>query len=174
MRVVLNSYLKSILVTVVVVTASIGAAYIIDPSTVFIPQHQFEFELSDATEDVNISCINIVEYGSYKLNKKVVLYLEVVTEINLSATYQLFIVAKTPNDDIAHVYNNDVKDGIEKNYQSEVAINGSRLEVHFSTDRFISRSYMVGIEVRALAFTSEDTTPSARDNPLKTRFLGLF
>ncbi|MFX0206177.1 MAG: hypothetical protein ACFFDT_09330 [Candidatus Hodarchaeota archaeon] len=174
MSVVLNSFLKSIIATVVVVAAAIGSAYIIDPSAVFIPQHQFEFQLSDVTDDVNVSYIDIIEYGSYRQGKKVVLYLEVATQINLSATYQLFIVAKTPNDDIAHIYNNEVKDGTETNYQSEVTINDSRLEVIFSMDRFISKSYMVGIEVRALGFASEDTTPSARDNSLKTRFLGLF
>jgi len=67
-----------------------------------------------------------------------------------------------------------VQNGEEQNYQSEVTINGNRLEVSFSMDRFITNSYMVGIEVRALAFGSEDTTPSARDNPLVTRFLGLI
>ncbi|MFX1285076.1 MAG: hypothetical protein ACFFB5_15555 [Promethearchaeota archaeon] len=174
MSVILNSYLKSIIATVVVVVASIGSAYIIDPSAVFIPQHQFEFQLSDITDDVNISYIDIVEYGSFQQGKKVVLYLEVAAQINLTSVYQLFIVAKTPNDDVAHIYNNEVKDGTETNYQSEVNINGSRLEVLFSMDRFISKSYMVGVEARALAFASEDTTPSARDNPLKTRFLGFF
>ncbi len=174
MNIVLNSFLKSIVAIAVVIAASIGSTYIIDPFAVFIPQHQFEFQLSDVTNDVNISYIDIIEYGSYKQDKKVVLYIEVATQINLTTTYQLFIVAKTPNNDVSHIYNNEVNGGTEKNYQSEVAINGSRLEVSFSMDRFISNSYMVGIEVRALAFASKDTTPSARDNPLKTSFLGLF
>ena len=174
MSVVLNSYIKSILVTVVVLTASLGAAYIIDPSTILIPQHQFEFELLDVEEDVNISYIDIVEYGSYRDGKKVVLYLEVSGQINTSAIYQLFIVAKFPNDDEAHSYKIEVDNGTEDFYQSVVVINDSRLEVQFSTNRFISNSYMVGIEVRALSFASEDTTPSARENPLKTRFLGIF
>lgn len=174
MSVILNSFLKSAIVTVIVVTAAIGSAYIIDPSAVFIPQHQFNFELSDISSDVNTGYIDIVAYGSYKQGRKVVLYLEVATQINFSATYQLFIVAKTPNDDVAHIYNNEVYDGSEKNYQSEVTIDDNRLEVSFSLARFISNSYMVGIEVRALAFASEDTTSPARDNPLITRFLGLF
>ena len=174
MSVVVNSYLKSLLVAVVVVIASIGAAYVINPSTVFIPQHQFEFELTDAIEDVNVSYIDIVEYGSYRLGKKVVLYLEVQGLINASAVYQLFIVAKTPGDDVAHTYNNEVDDGTEDFYQSTVTINDNRLEVLFSTDRFISNSYMIGIEVSALVFATEDTTPSARNNSLLTRFLGIF
>ncbi len=174
MSVLTNSFLKSFIVTIAIVTASIGSAFIIDPNAVFIPQHQFKFTLTDATDDVNISYIDIIEYGSYRQGNKVVLYLEVATQINLSATYQLFIVAKTPNDDFAHIYNNQVYNGEEENYQSDVTINGNRLEVYFSMDRFITNSYMVGIEARALGFASEDTTPSARDNLLKTRFLGLF
>ncbi|MHA2226394.1 MAG: hypothetical protein ACXAC8_14390 [Candidatus Hodarchaeales archaeon] len=174
MSVVINSFLKSIAVTVVVIVASVGTAFVINPNAIFVPQHQFDFELTDVSADVNIGSIDIIEYGSFPQGLKVVLFLEVATQINLSSTYQLFIVAKTPNDDIAHIYNNDVSNGAEKNYQSEVTINGNRLEVSFSMDRFISNSYMVGLEARALAFTSEDTTPPARDNPLKTRFLGLI
>ncbi|MFX0093764.1 MAG: hypothetical protein ACFFBD_18575 [Candidatus Hodarchaeota archaeon] len=174
MAVVKTSFLKAIVVTIVIVCASIGFAFVIDPNAVFIPQHQFEFELTDDTGDVDDGSIDIIEYGSYRLGKKVVLYLEVATQINLSSTYQLFIVAKSPNDDIAHIYNNNVYNGTEENYQSEVVINGNRLEVSFSMDRFIQNSYMIGIEARALGFASKDMTLSARDNPLITRFLGLF
>ncbi|MFX0123463.1 MAG: hypothetical protein ACFFAE_07460 [Candidatus Hodarchaeota archaeon] len=174
MNVVTSSFFRSILVTVVVVAASIGSAFIIDPTTVFIPQHQFEFQLTDLADDVDVSYLDIIEYGSYKEEKYVVLYLEVATQINISATYQLFIVAKFPNDETAHIYNNDVYNGVEQNYQSEVTISGNRLEVKFSTNKFISNSYMVGIEVRALGMASEDSSPLARDNPLKTRFLGII
>jgi hypothetical protein len=174
MSVLMNSFVKSVAVTMIVVAASLGSTFLIDPSAIFIPQHQFEFELSDASGDTDIDYIDIVEYGSFRRGSKVVLYLEVATQINLSATYQLFIVAKTPNDDIAHIYNNAVSNGVEKNYQSEVTIDNNRLEVAFSTARFIANSYMVGLETRALAFASEDTTSPARENPLKTRFLGIF
>lgn len=174
MSVVLNSYLKSIVVTIVVLTASLGVAYLVDPSTILIPQHQFEFELSDVTEDVNISYIDIVAYGSYRQGKNVVLYLEVLGQINTSAIYQLIIVAKYPNNDIAHIYRNEVDNGTEDFYQSVVAINGNRLEVYFPMDQFTTNSYMIGIQARALGFASDDTTPSARNNTLKTRFLGIF
>ncbi|MFW9778240.1 MAG: hypothetical protein ACFFE8_05235 [Candidatus Heimdallarchaeota archaeon] len=170
----MNSFVKSVAVTMIVVAASLGSAFLIDPSAIFIPQHQFEFDLTDATGDVDIDYIDIVEYGSYRQGLTVVLYLEVATQINLSATYQLFIVAKFPNDDTAHIYNNEVSMGIETNYQSKVTSDGNRLEVTFSMTRFLANSYMVGLETRALAFASEDTTSPARDNPLKTRFLGIF
>ena len=177
MSVVTNSLIKSAIVTVFVITASIGFAFIIDPTSVFIPQHQFEFQLTDEANDVNVSYIDIIEYGSYKQGKNVVLYLEVASEINHSTPgpmYRLTVVAKFPNDDTAHIYRNEVYNGTEQNYQSYVTITGNRLEVTFSIDKFIPKSYMVGIEVRASGFVSEDSSPSARDNPLKTRFLGIF
>ncbi|UCG02168.1 MAG: hypothetical protein JSW11_21575 [Candidatus Heimdallarchaeota archaeon] len=177
MSVITNSFFKSVTVTVVVVIASIGFAFITNPTAVFIPRHQFEFQLTDVADDVNVSYLDIIEYGSYKQGKNVVLYIEVATEINHSTPgphYWLTIVAKYPNDDTAHIYWNEVYNGTEQNYQSDVAITGNRLEVAFSIDKFIPKSYMVGIEVRASGFISEDSSPSARDNPLKTRFLGII
>ncbi|MFX0013385.1 MAG: hypothetical protein ACFFB2_02030 [Promethearchaeota archaeon] len=174
MSVQMNSFLKSIIVTIIITIASVGSTLIINPNAIFVPQHQFDFELTDVREDVNDSYVDIIKYGSFKQGKNVVLYLEVATLINLSSLYRLFIVAKTTNDNEAHIYNNEVQGGTEQNYQSEVIIDGNRLEVFFSTDRFISNSYMVGIEAGAHSFASEDSTPSARDNPLKTRFLGLI
>ena len=177
MSVITNSFLKSGVVTVVVLAASVGSAFLIDPASVFIPQHQFDFQLTDETNDVNVSYIDIIVYGSYKQGKNVVLYLEVASEINHSTPgpiYRLTVVAKFPNDDTAHIYRNEVYNGTEQMYQSDVAITGNRLEVTFSIDKFIPNSYMVGIEARASGFASEDTSPSARDNPLKTRFLGIF
>jgi hypothetical protein len=177
MSVVTNSFLKSGIVTIVVLTASVGFAFVIDPTSVFIPQHQFEFQLTDEANDVNVSYIDIIEYGSYKQGKNVVLYLEVASEINHSTPgpmYRLSIVVKYPNDDTAHIYRNEVYNGTEQMYQSDVTITGNRLEVAFSIDKFIPNSYMVGIEVQASGFASEDSSPSARDNPLKTRFLGIF
>lgn len=177
MSVVTNSILRSGVVTVIVLAASIGSAFVIDPTTVFIPQHQFEFQLTDEANDVNVSYIDIIEYGSYKQGKNVVLYLKVASAINHSTPgpmYRLTVVAKYPNDDTAHIYRNEVYNGTEQNYQSDVTITGNRLEVAFSIAKFIPKSYMVGIEVRASCFASEDSSPSARDNPLKTRFLGIF
>lgn len=177
MSVVINSFFRSVVVTVVVVAASIGFAFILDPTAVFIPQHQFEFQLTDEANDVNVSYLDIIEYGSYKQGKNVVLYLEVATEINHSTPgplYRLTVVAKYPNDDTAHIYRNEVYNGIEQNYQSDVTITGNRLEVRFSIDKFIPKSYMVGIEVRATGFAFEDSGSSARDNPLKIRFLGII
>lgn len=177
MSVAINSFFRSIIVTIVVVAASIGSAFLLDPSTVFIPQHQFEFQLTDEANDVNVSYLDIIEYGSYKQGKYVVLYLEVASNINYSTPgpmYRLTVVAKYPNDNTAHIYRNEVYNGTEENYQSDVTITGNRLEVAFSIDKFIPNSYMIGIEVRALGFTSEDSSPSARDNPLKTRFLGII
>ncbi|MFX1518134.1 MAG: hypothetical protein ACFFC6_17690 [Promethearchaeota archaeon] len=177
MSVVTNSILRSGVVTVIVLAASIGSAFVIDPTTVFIPQHQFEFQLTDEANDINVSYIDIIEYGSYKQGKNVVLYLEVASEINHSTPgpmYRLTVVAKYPNDDTVHIYRNEVYNGTEQNYQSDVTITGNRLEVAFSIDKFSPKSYMVGIEVHASGFVSEDSSPSARDNPLKTRFLGIF
>ncbi|MFX0205913.1 MAG: hypothetical protein ACFFDT_07990 [Candidatus Hodarchaeota archaeon] len=177
MSVVINSFFRSVIVTAVVVAASLGSAFLFDPTTVFIPQHQFEFQLTDDANDVNVSYIDIIEYGSYKQGKFIVLYLEVASKINHSTPgpiYWLTVVAKYPNDDPAHIYNNEVYNGTELNYQSYVTITGNRLEVAFSIDKFNPNSYMIGIEVRASGFASEDSSPSARDNPLKTRFLGII
>ncbi|MFX0053102.1 MAG: hypothetical protein ACFFAJ_03220 [Candidatus Hodarchaeota archaeon] len=177
MNVITNSFFRSVVVTVVVVIASIGFAFITDPTAVFISQHQFEFQLTDEVNDVNVSYLDIIEYGSYKQGKYVVLYLEVASKINHSTPgpiYLLTVVAKYPNDDTAHIYRNEVYNGTEQMYQSDVTITGNRLEVAFSIDNFVPNSYMIGIEVRASGFTSEDSSPSARNNPLKTRFLGII
>jgi hypothetical protein len=177
MNVVINSFSRSFIVTVVVVAASIGSAFLFDPTTVFISQHQFEFQLTDEANDVNVSYIDIIEYGSYQQGKNVVLYLEVASKINHSTPgplYRLIVVAKFPNGDPAHIYRNEVYNGTEQMYQSYVTITGNRLEVAFSIDKFLPNSYMIGIEARASGFASEDSSPSARDNPLKTRFLGII
>ncbi len=174
MSILINSYLKGLLVTLIVVSVSIGSAFAVNKYSVFIPQHQFNFELTDTSNDVDESQIDIIEYGAYKKAQVVVLYLEVANEINTSLQYRLIIVAKSPGDDNAHIYFNDVIDGSESNYQSVVIIDGNRLEVHFSLSKFIPNSFMVGIEASAHSFDEEDITPSARNNSLLTRFLGVF
>lgn len=174
MNIIINSYIKGLLVTALVASVSIGSAFVLNKYSVFIPQHQFNFELTDTSNDVNVTQIDIIEYGAYRIQEEVVLYLKVAGTINISLVYRLFIVAKSPGEDVAHIYFNDISNGIESNYQSEVFIESNRLEVHFLLSRFISNSYMVGIEASAHALNEEDNTPSARDNSLLTRFLGLF
>ncbi|WP_455142620.1 hypothetical protein [Candidatus Hodarchaeum mangrovi] len=174
MNILINSYIKGLIVTIIVVSVSIGSAVVVDKNSVFIPQHQFNFELTDTLNDVNDSQIDIIRYGSFKQKDAVVLYLEVTGVINTSLNYRLFIVAKTPGEESAHIYFNDVTEGKESNYQSVVIVDGNRLEVHFSQKQFITNSYMTGVEVSASSFSEEDNTPSARDNPLKTLFLGIF
>ena len=174
MNILVNSYVKGFLVTFVVLSVSIASAFVLNRYSVFIPEHQFNFELTDTLGDVNEDQIDIIEFGSYRSHEKVVLYLEVVGTINTSLSYRIFIVAKTPGEDIAHIYFNDVSNGSETNYESDVFIDGNRLEIHFSLNRFISNSYMVGIEASAHSIGEEDNTPSARENSLKTRFLGII
>lgn len=174
MSLVIPTYMKGLIVTLSVVGVSIGTVVVVDDTMILIPQHQFAFELTDAINDISNSNIDIIAYGSYKDGHNVVLYLEVDGIIDSGLRYQLFIVAKYPHEETAHIYFNDVNNGSEENYQSIVVINGNRLEILFSTKNFVKDSYMVGIEARTVSFDEKDTTPNARDNPLQMKFLGLI
>ncbi|MFW9902816.1 MAG: hypothetical protein ACFFFH_00670 [Candidatus Thorarchaeota archaeon] len=108
MNILINSYSKGLIVIVIVVSVSIGSAVIVDKNSVFIPQHQFKFDLTDTMNDVNVSSIDIIKYGSHKLRDKVVLYLEVTGVINASLSYLLFIVAKSPGIFVCDCRNNAI------------------------------------------------------------------
>ncbi|QEE17197.1 hypothetical protein DSAG12_03029 [Promethearchaeum syntrophicum] len=171
------TYLKSIIVSTLIFSAAIGTSYAINPAFVMVPQHNYTHQLYDESGDALDPNIDIIEYGSYLEDDQLILYLIVdgiISETN--ATYQLFIVAKSAANEGAHVYyvDIDVEAEREYNYGSYVEISGDTISIRNSADNFIPDSYMIGLEARAMNFDERDTTSSARDNVLITKFLGIF
>lgn len=174
MNTINSSFMKALLAIIIVGIASFSIAFLIDNTIVYRPIHNTNFQLIDESGDVAEAYIDIVNYGSIDQGNNILLYLEVLGSINQSgADYSLVIVAKRPRDDVAHIYNVMIDNGIDTSYGSLITINNSRLEVTFSKSNFIPDSYMVGIEARILGI-EEDITQSARNNPLITKIFGIF
>jgi len=174
MNTINSSFIKALIAIIIVGVASFSVAIFFDNTLLFHPIHNANLELTDEMGDVSEPYIDIIKYGSMDLENEILLYLEVLGELNQSqASYSLIIVAKRPNEQIAHIYNIAIENGIDSNYGSIVLINESRVEVKFLKSNFIPNSYMVGIEARTLGI-DEDTTLQARENPLITKILGIF
>jgi hypothetical protein len=175
MNSITSSYLKSVLVSTLILSAAFGTGYAINPAFLMVPQQNYTHQLSDELGDVSDPDIDIIEYGSYFDDTEIIIYLIVDGSINENATYQLFIVAKTSANERAHIYFNDNDvDSDTGNYGSVVIINNNKLSIRFPVAKIMPDSYMVGLEARASNFDDRDTTSSARNNTLHTKFLGIF
>ena len=64
--------MKGLIVTLAVVSVSIGTAVVVDDTKIFIPQHEFKFELNDTDNDIFNSNIDIIAYGSYKVDNNLI------------------------------------------------------------------------------------------------------
>jgi hypothetical protein len=178
MNSITSSYLKSVLVSTLILSAAFGTGYAINPAFLMVPQQNYTHQLYDERGDVSDPDIDIIEYGSYIDDTEIIIYLIVDGIISENSTFQLFIVAKTSANEGAHVYFNDFDidagTSIESNYDSVVIINNNTLSIRFPLSKIMPDSYMVGLEARALNFDDRDTTSSARNNTLQAKFLGIF
>jgi len=176
-------YLKASLITLLIFSSSISIAYVIDENLIMIPQQTFEHTLTDEQNDVNFTYIDIIEYGSYLEDKDTLcVYLKVAGILNESIIYNLVIVGKTSDEFEGHIYHYMIRfiDGIfqEDQYNYPVTLkNQNQINLFFPLDRLIPNDCIIGIEasIRSPDANSEDDfTTNARNNPLKTSFLGIF
>jgi hypothetical protein len=143
------------------------------PTIGHLPVHRTNILHSDAQGDVPDPDFDIIQIRSYAQSWYVVLELTVAGLIQTADTnssysdflYEITVVAKGINLG-PHIYSCTYQNGIVEQYGFDAEVENSTLRIFFPLAAFISDSYMIGLEGRAMTPFDRDLTSEDRDSPL--------